>query len=250
MRITRHRNMIAAIGPAYWGPARRDDPASSGGGDGSAGGGSGDPGTGADGGKPTGDDGAKKPKIDGDLDADRAARSIAAAREAEKKAKERAQAAEAAQQDTLNKVAVALGLKPDPNTDPTEAVKQAAAERDKAVAAARTQAVELAVYRSAGKAGGDPDALLDSRTFLRTLEDLDPEHKDFGSKVAEAIGVAVKDNPKLAAAAADGDGKKNAGTGPGGQGPARQGADHTGNGTGGKQRPTSLSAAIAARHNQ
>lgn len=229
------RTLVAAIGLPHLGPARRDDPAGLGDPAGTNGGGTGN--TNTDGGKPTGDDGdaGKKPKIDGDLDPDRAARAIAAAREAEKKAKERAQAAEAKHQSALDAIAVALGLKPDPKADPAELVKAAAAERDKAMNQAKQQAVELAVYRSAGKAGADPDALLDSRTFLRQVEDLDPTATDFADKIGEAIKKAVETNPKLAA-----------GGNQGSQGPARQGADHTGS-AGTKQRPASLGAALAAR---
>lgn len=239
MRITRRSTMLAAIGPSYTGPMRRDDPGDGGGtGDGSPAGGGGTGGSGDDGGKPASDDGdGKKPKIDGDLDPERAAKTIAAAREGERKAKDAAKAAQDKQQATLDAVAVALGLKPDPKADPTELVKQAAAERDQAKAAARTQAVELAVYKRAGKAGADPDALLDSRGFLSAVAELDPAADDFGDKVTKAIETAVKDNPKLAAATA-GNGT------PGSQGPARQGTDHTGTSGDNKQRPRSLSEAL------
>jgi hypothetical protein len=57
--------------------------------------------------------------------------------------------------------------------------------------------VELAVHRAAGKAGGDPDALLDSRAFLTRVGKLDPEADDFAAKVAEEIKAAVQENPKL-----------------------------------------------------
>lgn len=238
MRVKRS-TLLAAIGPAYRGPVRRDDPGGPAGNANNGGAGGGDNGTGGtgdgDGGKPADDD--KTPKIDGDFDPERAARAIAAAREAEKKAKERAQNAEQQRQAMLDAVAVALGLKPDPKADPAELVKQAATERDKAVAKAREQAIELAVYKAAGKAGGDPTALLDSRTFLTSLKDLDPDASDFAAKVSDAIKAAVKDNPRLAAPQSSAQG---------GQGPARQGTAHTG-GTGTRQRPTSLGAAIAAR---
>ncbi|MBN1174557.1 MAG: hypothetical protein JXA67_20480, partial [Micromonosporaceae bacterium] len=129
----------------------------------------------------------------------------------------------------------AAGLTPDGKTDPAEQLKAALAERDTAAAAARQTAVELTVYRTAGKAGADPDALLDSRTFLTAVAELDPAGADFADKVTDAIKTAVKTNPKLAAA-----------TAPAGQGPAKQGADITGGGST-KQRPAGLGAAIAAR---
>lgn len=59
--------------------------------------------------------------------------------------------------------------------------------------------VELAVFRSAGEYDGDPDALLDSRSFLNKVLDLDPSAGDFNDKVATAIKEAVASNPKLKA---------------------------------------------------
>jgi hypothetical protein len=61
--------------------------------------------------------------------------------------------------------------------------------------------VELAVHRAASKAGGDPEALLDSRAFLTRVGKLDPEAEDFTAKVADEIKSAVADNPKLGAGA-------------------------------------------------
>lgn len=175
------------------------------------------------------DDGSRKPDIKGDLDPDRAARAIAAARDGEKKAKEAKKAAD----DRLAAVLKAAGLTPDGKTDPAEQLKAAAAERDKAVARARDTAVELAVYKSAAKSGADPDAVLDSRGFLSSVAELDPDAADFADKVTAAIKAAVKANPKLSATAAQGAGK--------------QGADH--NGAGGKQpaKSKSLEEAITAK---
>jgi hypothetical protein len=193
-RRARRTNLIALTGPAYCGPARREGPDDSG--DPNPQGGGGGQG---DGGKPT-DDTGSKPKITGEVDPDRVARTIAAARDGETKAKQAAQAAKDQHQQVLDGIAVALGFKPDPKTDPTQLVSAAAKERDDAVAAARAKTVELAVYRAAGKAGADADALLDSRTFLGALDGLDPAASDFGDKVVEAIKAAAKANPKLASA--------------------------------------------------
>jgi len=65
---------------------------------------------------------------------------------------------------------------------------------------ARQAAIELAVYRTASKHQGDPDALLDSRTFLAKVAALDPKAEDFTTKVADAIKTAVDENSKLKAA--------------------------------------------------
>ncbi|MGP5689769.1 hypothetical protein [Glutamicibacter ardleyensis] len=64
-------------------------------------------------------------------------------------------------------------------------------ERDTAAKQAQT---ELAVYKLAGKAGADADALLDSRAFLAKIADLD--HTDTKA-VTKAISDAITDNPKL-----------------------------------------------------
>jgi hypothetical protein len=201
-------------------------------------GGSGEGDTGGDGGG-TGDDqdgdtgqdgdGSKKPDIKGDLDPDRAARAIAAARDGEKKAKAEKKAAD----ERVAAVLKAAGLTPDGKTDPAEQLKAAAAERDKAVARARTTAVELAVYKSAAKSGADPDAVLDSRGFLSSVAELDPDAADFADKVTAAIKAAVKANPKLSATAVQGAGK--------------QGADHNGAGGAKNAKSKTLEEAITAK---
>jgi hypothetical protein len=208
---------------------RREDPSN--GGDGGAPGHNNGGGT-DDSGK-AGDDNAtddKAPKIDGDFDAERAKNTIAAARQAEAKAKADKKAAD----ERVAAVLKAAGLTPDGKTDPAEQLKAAAAERDAATAKARETAVELAVYKSASKAGGDPDALLDSRGFQKAVADLDPDAADFGDKVTAAIKAAVKANPKLS-------------TAPAGQGPGKQGADHSGSGGGQSSKPKTLTDAIAAK---
>lgn len=229
----RNLSGITVYGPPRGG-WRRDDPGDDGN---PTHGGTGADGGTDDGGKPADDpatDPAKTPAIKGDLDPDRAARSIAAARDAEKKAKDRAAAADKAKQDLIDSIGMALGLKPDPKADPAALAAQAAKELTDTRAELAALKVENALMRVAGKAGGDADALRDSRTFMKNLDGLDPTAKDFEDQVAAAVKDAVKANPKLAVAT------------PGGQGPARQGVDHSGGGNG-RQRPTSLGAAIAAR---
>ena len=168
------------------------------------------------------------PNIDGDFDADRAKRAIAAAREAEKKAKGDAKAAK----DQVAAILAAAGLKPDGTKDPAEQLKEASAKATAAETEARTAKIESAVLRRASKAGGDPDALLDSTSFMNSMKDIDPAAADFGDQVTAAIKTAVKNNPKLAAGAAG----QGSGTG-------RQGADHTG-GSGGRARSASLADAV------
>lgn len=126
----------------------------------------------------------------------------------------------------LDAIAKALGLKKD-EADPVKLAEQLAAEQ----ARARQGAVELAVFRTAGKHDGDAEALLDSRGFLASIAELDPAAAGFGKKIEEAIKDAVKNNPKLKAA---------------GQAPApRSGAPVPGGPGGSSARPTSLHEAVS-----
>ncbi|MER0481591.1 hypothetical protein ABR737_25190 [Streptomyces sp. Edi2] len=131
---------------------------------------------------------------------------------------------EAVQQLTQN-IGKALGLiTDDEQATPEQLTQQLTA----AQAQARQTAVELAVYRHAAAAGGDADALLDSRTFAASLDGLDPNDT---AAIQAAIEAAVTANPKLAAAAT---------------GPARGGAEFT-SPPAAEQRPKTLYDAIAAR---
>lgn len=158
-------------------------------------------------------------------------------------AQQQAQQATAAQQqmqEAARAFAKAAGIElpgdPDPEalvTAARQAQQTAEQERTEAQNAARTTAVELAVYRSASKAGADPDALLDSRTFLAKVNDLDPKASDFGAKIEQAMKDTVAGNSKLKAGQAP---------------PAASGSDSPGGGqTGGdRMKPPSLEQAAAA----
>jgi hypothetical protein len=103
---------------------------------------------------------------------------------------------ESEQRDALlQQVAKALGLKTDGSPDPAKLTDEVKA----AQATAQQRAVELAVYRSAGKVGANGDSLLDSRQFMAAVSDLDANAADFGSKVEQAIKDAVATNPRLKA---------------------------------------------------
>ena len=101
-------------------------------------------------------------------------------------------AAEEARKELANEVGKALGLVKDGEVDPKRLVADAETARNEALNAQR----ELAVFRLSGKAGADPDALLDSNAFLRSIDGLDP--KDEG-KITEAIKAAVQGNARLSA---------------------------------------------------
>ncbi|MGY4990909.1 hypothetical protein [Streptomyces nigrescens] len=134
-------------------------------------------------------------------------------------------AADEARTQLAQDIGRALGIVPDgEEADPAQLTAQLTASQ----AQARQTAVELAVYRQAAEAGGDADALLDSRAFAASLDDIDPADT---AAIQAAIEAAVTANPKLAAAPA---------------GPARGGAEFT-SPPAAEQRPKSLYDAIAAR---
>jgi hypothetical protein len=109
-------------------------------------------------------------------------------------------AAEQAQQDAIRALAKAAGIDI-PGIDAAPDPAQLAQELTTAQQASRQAAVELAVYKAAGKHSGDPVAILDSRAFLASVTDLDPNGSDFADKVDAAIKAAVDGNPKLKATA-------------------------------------------------
>lgn len=153
----------------------------------------------------------KAPKFEGEFDPAKFERLVEnlrgeVATEREKRtAAEKSATEQAAQQqaDLVKKLAAAFGLqgeeaKPPSVEELTKQLADARTETEKTQALARQRDVELAVYRSAGSAGGDADALLDSRSFLRSIRDLDPAASTFADDVAAAVAKAVEGNPKLA----------------------------------------------------
>ena len=102
-------------------------------------------------------------------------------------------AADQATKDLGDKLAVALGLKPDAATDPAALTALA----QQAQADARAASIKLAVYQAAGTHQGNPDMLLDSSSFLAKVNTLNPTTADFGTQVGEAIKAAVAANPSL-----------------------------------------------------
>ena len=94
------------------------------------------------------------------------------------------EAAEEARKEMAQEIGKALGLvKGEEKLDPAALASQL-----------RASQLEMAVYKLASKAGGDPDALLDSNSFMRSLNGLDPADD---SKITDAIKAAVTSNTKL-----------------------------------------------------
>lgn len=110
------------------------------------------------------------------------------------KAKEQTQtAAQQAEQATLQRLAVALGLKGDDKPDPDKLAKDLESTRSKA----REAQSQLAVIRGAAKVKGDHEALLDSVSTMNKINKLDPDDDDYASEVERILGEAVKNNPRL-----------------------------------------------------
>ncbi|MFD3520419.1 hypothetical protein [Streptomyces sp. NPDC058653] len=153
---------------------------------------------------------AKAPKFEGDFDPARFEKlvenlrgDVAAEKAKREAAEQKAQDDQAAMQ---KRFAAALGLEPDEEKPltPEELTKKLAEEQTRTKASddrARQTTVELAVYKTAGTHGGDPDALLDSRSFANAIAKLDPAADGFDTEVGKAVKAAVEANKKLAAKA-------------------------------------------------
>ncbi|AQS70849.1 hypothetical protein [Streptomyces pactum] len=109
------------------------------------------------------------------------------------------QAAEEAKAQLVQEMGKALGLVKDDKDEAPDPAKLTA-EIERTQKAHRETAIELAVFRGAGKHGADASALTDSRSFLKSIADLDPSSEGFDKAVSAAIKAAVADNPKLKAA--------------------------------------------------
>lgn len=109
----------------------------------------------------------------------------------------KANAADAARKELAQTIGKALGLVADDTpVDPAALTEQLTTTQ----AEAKQARVELAVFRNAAAAGGDPAALLDSSSFLKSLDSIDPADAD---AITQAITKAVEANPRLGAAPGD-----------------------------------------------
>lgn len=150
------------------------------------------------------------------LEAERAARKAAdqRAKAAGEEANAKAAEATALYQSTLDKLANALGFKPDEAPPDPSALQRTIAERDNELgdvksrietltaekdAAIRERDVEIAAWRAASKQGANVPALLDSRTFLASLASLDPASESFSGDLDEAVKAALVANVSLRA---------------------------------------------------
>lgn len=118
-------------------------------------------------------------------------RENGAARTAAKK-----NAADEARADLAQTIGRALGLVEDEPLDPAKLTEQLTASN----AAAKQAQVELAIFHAAAGVNANATKLLDSRSFMARVADVDPtDHL----AIAAAIGEAVSSDPSLAQAAGD-----------------------------------------------
>ncbi|MFE5895839.1 hypothetical protein ACFQ67_00160 [Streptomyces sp. NPDC056488] len=143
-------------------------------------------------------------------------------------------AAQAARQELLATFSKAVGLdtgeKPPTPEELTHQLTQSQTALTAAQEQAASAAIELHVYKTAARLGANADALLDSRTFCDSIDNLDTSDGEFQAAVEKAITDALDANPQLRTAQV-----------------ARRGGGDFAGGPGTQQRPTSLHAAIAAR---
>ncbi|WP_431928535.1 hypothetical protein [Nonomuraea jabiensis] len=133
------------------------------------------------------------------------------------------------QSDLAKQIGKALGLvgEEQEQLTPEQIIEQltgerdtTARERDEEKERHRRALMELAVHRQGLKLGADPDALLDSRSFLKKARDLDIDAQDFAAKLGEVIELAVTENPKFKAGSLAGPPSRSGGEfagGPGGR---------------------------------
>lgn len=106
----------------------------------------------------------------------------------------KANAAAEARAEMAAQVARALGLQTDEPPSPEILTQHLEAARDQAWSAG----VELQVYRAAAQHGANPDALLDSRGFISSLDDmvdLDPRSPEFAAALEAKVQAAAAKYP-------------------------------------------------------
>lgn len=147
----------------------------------------------------------------------------------------RTNAKETAAAEARDQLLRELGLVKDNEPADPAALSAAIGEKDTRIGELETQgrmqAIELAAYKTAAKHDANPAALLDSRSFLTSVEGLDPTADDFTQKLDDAIKAAVEANQQLRA----------------GQAPRRGGGEFNGGPGAREGRPASLSQALSRR---
>ncbi|SEU46592.1 hypothetical protein [Nonomuraea wenchangensis] len=119
-------------------------------------------------------------------------------------------------------------LTPEQVIDQLTAEKDTTAkERDQEKERHRRALIELAVHRAGSQMGADPEALLDSRSFVKKVRDLDPDGEDFATKLGEVIQLAIDEHPKYKAGSLAGPPPRSGGEFAGGPGARPSGSEPT-----------------------
>ena len=109
----------------------------------------------------------------------------------------KANAADEARKEMALAVAKALGIQTgDEPPDPAQLTAQVEAAKKQAF----TSALHLSVYQAAGSAGADPDRLLDSRSFVDSLDGsvtAAPGTAEFGTQIAAAVKSWTDTHPQF-----------------------------------------------------
>lgn len=135
-------------------------------------------------------------------------------------------AADKARADFAKQIGKALGLVEDDAPPDVNALMQQLTTKDGEL---KARTVELALYRTAGKAGGNAEALLDSRSFLAEVGELDHSSKTFIADLESTVKDFVKKHPQFKNTA--------------GQAPATSGGELNG-GSGERQKKTGEDASF------
>ncbi|MFI5979184.1 hypothetical protein [Streptomyces sp. NPDC051452] len=125
----------------------------------------------------------KAPKFEGEFDPQKAARLVENLRTQVDEEKTKRTALETQFSDFMGKFGQLFGAGEEKKLTP-EQIAQKAQESDQQ---AREATVKLAVFQTAGKHGGDPEALLDSASFAKAISKLDPTADTFAANVEAAI---------------------------------------------------------------
>lgn len=101
-------------------------------------------------------------------------------------------AAQEAREELIRDLGKALGYETDDSKDETPTVEDLTSQLESERDSRRYAILELEVYKAANQKGLDPVALLDSRSFMDSVRDLDPSGKDFSDSLTEVLDSAAK----------------------------------------------------------
>lgn len=109
----------------------------------------------------------------------------------------RDQAAQAAREEArtelVKEFGKLLGYESEGEGDQAPSVEDLSSQLTQERDTSKSAILELEIYKAAGSENLDPNALLDSRNFMRQVENLDPSGKDFKDSLTSILKDAAKD---------------------------------------------------------